>query len=210
MPARVRIEGTLAHQPVHAGLGAQAAVGVVAEDLQRHALDAGDLAVGALEHLHPEAALVAVLDVHALEHRRPVLRLGAAGAGLDVREAVVGVERVGEHAPELERGDVVLDAVHLARDSREDGVVALGARHLEQLGRVAQVRVDRGQAADRRVEGLLLAPELLGARRVAPDLGIGEQGFDYAETLLLALEVKGTSAARPTASAGPRARRRSG
>ena len=43
------------------------------------------------------------LQVHAQQHRRPVLRLGAAGAGLDVDEAVARVERVGEHAAELER-----------------------------------------------------------------------------------------------------------
>ena len=54
------------------------AVGVVADHLQRRALDARHFAVGLLEHLDAESLAVAVLQVHALERRRPVLRLGAA------------------------------------------------------------------------------------------------------------------------------------
>src|SRR5216117_1087094 len=88
--ARVRIERRLAHQAVHAVLGAQVPVRVAAADLERGALDAGDLARGLLEHLHAVALAVAVLGVHALQHLRPILRLGAAGARLDVHEADAG------------------------------------------------------------------------------------------------------------------------
>src|SRR6267154_4030321 len=58
--ARVRIERGLAHQAVHAVLGAQVPVGVAAADLERSALDAGDLARRLLEHLHAVAHAVAV------------------------------------------------------------------------------------------------------------------------------------------------------
>jgi len=68
--------------------------------------------------------------------------------------------------------------------------------------RVLQARVDAGQRADRGFEGLLLPAELLGALLVVPDAGIGEQLVYFREALLLASEVKDTSAARPTASAG--------
>ncbi len=112
--AGIGIEGRLAHQAVHAGFRAQVAVGIVAADLERCGLDAGDLALGFLQDLDPETLVVAVLQVHALEHLRPVLRLGAARAGLDVDEAVVRVERVGEHAPELQRRDIFLEAIRLA------------------------------------------------------------------------------------------------
>ena len=113
--ARVRIERRLAHQAVHAVLGAQVPVGVVAGDLERRALDAGHLALGLLEHFDAEALALAVLGVHALEHLRPVLRLGAARAGLDVDEAVVRVERIGEHAAEFQVGH---DLPELARRRR--------------------------------------------------------------------------------------------
>ena len=47
------IERRLAHQAVHAGLGAQMAVGIVALDLDRGALDAGDFAVGSVPAPRP-------------------------------------------------------------------------------------------------------------------------------------------------------------
>src|SRR5438309_12048375 len=90
MPPGIGIERAFTHQAMHAGLGAKLAVRIVAADLQRRALDARHLAAGALQHLDGEALLVAVLDVHALEHRRPVLLLGATRARLYVDEAVVG------------------------------------------------------------------------------------------------------------------------
>jgi len=90
------------------------------------------------------------------------------------------------------------------------GIVVLPAREIEQLLRVREAGGDRRQGPDRRVERLLLAPELLGLLLVAPDAGIGEELLYRFEAPLLAVEVKDTSAARPTASAVRRASRRSG
>jgi hypothetical protein len=90
---------------VNAGFGAQEAVRVFARHLDRRALDAGDVAVGFFEHFGLEALALAVAQVLAQQHRRPVARLGAAGAGLDVDEAVVRVGRVREHAAEFDVAD---------------------------------------------------------------------------------------------------------
>src|SRR5882672_3752456 len=60
VPAGVRIERRLAHQAMHAALGAQMAVGVAAADLEGRALDAGDLARRLLEHVDAVALAVAV------------------------------------------------------------------------------------------------------------------------------------------------------
>jgi hypothetical protein len=187
---------------VHAVLGAQVAVGIVAGDLQRRALDAGDLAVAPLQLLDLEAPLVAEPGVHALEHRRPVLRFGAARAGLDVHEAVIRVEGVGEHAAEFEAGNALFEFFHVGKNRDQRRVVALGARHLEQLFRVLQARADLGQHGDGAFEGFLFPAELLGSLLVVPDAGIGEQLFYFREALLLAFEVKDTSAALPTACSG--------
>jgi hypothetical protein len=89
-------------------------------------------------------------------------------------------------------------------------VVVLGARHLEQLLRVGEARRDGGEVADCGVEGLFLAAQFLGLLLVAPDAGVGEELFYRFEALPLAVEVKDTSATRPTASAVRRASRRSG
>jgi len=87
-------------------------------------------------------------------------------------------------------------------DAAQRRVVVLGARKLEQVARVAQVRADGGEAADRALERFLFPAELLRAPGVAPDPGIGQEGFDFREALLLAFVVKDTSAAPPTAYSG--------
>jgi hypothetical protein len=70
--------------------------------------------------------------------------------------------------------------------------------------------VDAAERADDGVEGLLLLAELLGALRVLPQLRILELAVQRFEPALLRVEVKDTSAARPSGTAGRRARRRSG
>ena len=145
--ARVGVERRLAHQAVHAGLGAQRAVGVVAAHLERRALDAGDFAGRFFQHLDREAAPLAEAQVHALEHGGPVLRLGAAGAGLDVDEAVVrdpsGWRTCGgtPGPPPLSRSCATSWAT-----ASSVAVVVLGARHLDQLAVVLQLLRRRARA----------------------------------------------------------------
>jgi hypothetical protein len=71
--------------------------------------------------------------------------------------------------------------------------------HLEKLARIVQAGGDRDQTADRLAENLLFLAQLLGPLRIAPDGGIGERRVYFLQPSLLALEVKDTSAARPTA-----------
>jgi hypothetical protein len=87
-------------------------------------------------------------------------------------------------------------------DRYKGRVVPLVARQLEELLRVAQAAVERGQPADDRVELLLLLAEILGAPLVVPDLGILERLGDRIEAGLLSLDVKDTSAARPRGARG--------
>jgi hypothetical protein len=70
--------------------------------------------------------------------------------------------------------------------------------------------VDAAERADDGVEGLLLLAELLGALRVLPQLRVLELAVQRFEPVLLRFEVKDTSAARPSGTAGRRARRRAG
>ena len=52
---------------------------------------------------------VAPAQVHAHQHLRPVLRLGAAGAGLDIQEGAVRIHLAGKHALKFELLEVLLD-----------------------------------------------------------------------------------------------------
>ena len=171
----------------------------VAAHLEGRALDAGHLAGRVLEHLGGEAAPVAELEVHALEHRRPVLRFGAARARLDVDEAIVRIERVGEHAPELERGDFLLQLLGIGRNGSVSS--SLSAREVESSRASASPPVTR-QRVHHAFERFLFLAELLGALRIAPDLRVAQERFDFGQPSLLAFEVKDTSAARPTSPAG--------
>ena len=71
VPARVGIERRDAHQPMHAALGLEPAIGVVALDLDGRRLDAGVLALGLLEQLDLVAVLLGPARVHAQQHARP-------------------------------------------------------------------------------------------------------------------------------------------
>jgi hypothetical protein len=139
---------------------------------------------------------------------RPVLRLGASRAGLDVHEAVVRVERIGEHAAELEVRDDLLRARDVGLDRGERGGVVLLAREREELGGVLQLAVQIGERADEVVELLFLAPQLLGALRVRPDVRLLELPAYFGEAGLLGVEVKDTSATQPSACRGRRAWRK--
>jgi hypothetical protein len=85
-------------------------------------------------------------------------------------------------------------------DAFQRRVVVLGAAELQELLGVLQAAVDRRDRLDGRLQALLLAPELLRAFRVGPDLRVLELPVDLYEAELLAVEVKGTSSAPATAS----------
>ena len=95
------IERRDAHQPVHAALGLQPAIGVGAVDLHRRRFDAGALAGALLEPLDLVAVRLGPAHIHAQQHLGPVLRLGAAGAGVDFEIAVVGVGLARQQALDL-------------------------------------------------------------------------------------------------------------
>src|ERR1019366_3883007 len=89
--ARIGVEWRDAHQPVHAVLAFEPAIGVVALDRHGRRLDAGALAFGLLEPFDLVAVLLGPAHIHAHQHASPVLALGAASAGMDLEIAVVGV-----------------------------------------------------------------------------------------------------------------------
>jgi len=98
------------------------------------------------------------------------------------------------HLP-LQPARVVLDAL-------QRRVVVLGAAELEQLAGVLQAARDRVERRDGGLQALFLAPQLLGALLVGPDLRVLELPVDLYEAGAPAVEVKDTSSAPRTADAG--------
>ncbi|PRG12564.1 hypothetical protein C6Q21_06990 [Burkholderia multivorans] len=185
-----------------AGFRAQVAVCVFARYLDRRVLDPGDVAVGFFEHFGLEALALAVAQVLAQQHRRPVAGLGAAGAGLDVDEAVVWVGRVREHPAEFDVGDARFELRGVLFGGDERVLVAFLACKLEQVERVAQVVIEFGERRDDAFEQLLFAAERLGVLRIVPDVRVFEFLVDFGQTRCFGVVVKDTPEARPRACAG--------
>ena len=84
MPAGIGVEWRDAHQAMHAVLGLEPAIGVVALDLDGGRFDAGFFALRLLDVVDLETVLLGPAHIHAQQHVGPVLALGAAGAGMDL------------------------------------------------------------------------------------------------------------------------------
>ncbi len=102
--AVVRIERRDAHQAMHAALGLEPAIGVGAGDPDRRRFDPGLLAAALFEPFDLVAVRLGPARIHAQQHLGPILRLGAAGAGMDLEIAVVGVGLARQQAFELAPG----------------------------------------------------------------------------------------------------------
>ena len=205
MAARIGIERRLADQAVDAGFRAQGSVGIVARHLDRRVLDACDFAGRFLQHFDAEPPALAEFEVHAFEHRGPVLGFGASRARLNVEETVVRVHGIGEHAPEFHVGDDFLHRRDVASDGHHCRFVVFAARHPEQVACIAQSLVQLFQGADYRFQLLVFAPQLLGALGIIPDRRIFGQPDDFAQAVAFAFEVKDTSAVPDPGNPGRRA-----
>ena len=116
MPARGLIERRNAHQAMHAALAGEHAVSVFAFDLHRGGFDARFFAGRRVHHRGAKALLLRPAQVHAQQHLRPVLRFGAARAGLDGHDGVQPVVFAGEQSFGFEFGNVSIGGGQLFRD----------------------------------------------------------------------------------------------
>ena len=128
----VGVEGRVAHQAVHAGFGAQQAVGVFAFQADGGAVDTGDFAVVLLHDFHFEAFTLAIAHIHTQQHAGPIFGFGAAGAGRDVDKAVVHVGRLVEHALEFELGHLFFQLSHVLLNRSEAVFITLFQRHIDE------------------------------------------------------------------------------
>jgi len=185
---------------VDAGFGAQRAVGVVAGELDGGALDTGDVAFRFFHDLYGKALFFAIFQIHAQQHRGPVLGFGTAGASLDFQEAGHRVRRVVEHAAEFKGGDLGFQFGIVGLDREQGFLVAFFLAHGKQFAAVVDAALDFFQHQHDVFQRFFLAPEFLGALGVVPDLGIFHLLVEEGQALTLLIVVKDTSAARPRAA----------
>ncbi len=110
---------------MHAGFGFQVAVGIGAGDFDGNALDAGFFAVLQIENIRAETAAFDPAQVHARQHLRPILRSGAAGAGMDGEDGAFRVFRVAEHAAEFQIRDPFVQFIQVLLQLAGHAVIVL-------------------------------------------------------------------------------------
>ena len=153
MPLGRRVEGRDPHQPVHAGLGLQPAVGVRPLDLDGRRLDPGLLPRGFLQEVDGHAMGVGPAGVHPKQHAGPVAGLRAAGAGVHFQKSVISVGLSGQQGLKLRPGGSLPDGLQLATRLLEAGLVILLIGEFSVADSVAKIplqadhRLDRGRKA---------------------------------------------------------------
>jgi len=106
------------------------------------------------------------------------LCLGTAGAGLNIDETVVGIERVGEHPPKFQALDLRLQRMSVGFDGNQGVGIVLFTRHVQQITGVLQAGVDGLEGIDNGFERFLLFAEILGALGIVPNGGVFEFPVD--------------------------------
>ena len=202
MAATAGVERALAHQAVHADLGAQPAVGVLALEAHGGGLDAGHVAVGGFHQLGLEAVRLAPAQVHAQQHLGPVLGFGAAGTGLDVQIGVGGVHLAGEHAAEFQVGDHALQALQVRFHFRDGGFVALFHRQFKQIAGVTDALTGLVQGGDDVFQLRALLAQGLGPLGLVPDVRQGQFALYFDQSFALLVVVKDTPSAHRRARPG--------
>ena len=137
---------------------------------------------------------VGPLQVHAQQHRGPILRLGAAGAGLDIEKGIVRVHLARKHALKLEPFDFGGRAArHPPRSPRRPVISdSSAARSISSRG-IAQAALEVIQAADDLFEFGALLAEFLRALRVVPNARLLEFAGYFLQALVLVVVIKDTS-----------------
>ncbi len=182
------VERRDADEAVNAHFALQVSIGVVADDVDRRALQSRLVPVLAVDQLRLPAALFRVPQVHPQEHLRPVLRLRSARARVDHHPRVLRVLGSAHLDGELElvrecsRGAHGFARVRLGRFSLAEQV----AQGLELFGELVQLR--------RRLDRLLVAAgalqdrlRLFGAR---PEVGSRGLFFQLVERAPRGVEIK--------------------
>ena len=200
MPARVGIVRRYPHQPVHAALGLQPAIGVVARNLDGGGLDAGLFALRLFEIFDLEAMFFGPARVHAEQHLGPVLAFGSAGAGVDLE---IGIEAVGfarQQRFQLAAGDFLLQVLQRGLGLGDDAGIVLGLAEFDHADIVLELALDLADAVERILQRGPLLHQLLRLLGIVPEIGSFGELVQFRQTRGGLFDVKdASSAARLTA-----------
>ena len=158
-----------AHKAVHAVLTLEVAVGIVTLDEDGGGLDARLVAGLIVHELIGVAVALGPAGIHAVEHLRPVLRLGAAGAGVEGQNRVVRVVLAGEKRGQTALADLLFELFIALDHVGQLGRVVLLLRHLAERERVLPLRIQAVLLADAVLQTFDLLGDLLAVLQIVPE-----------------------------------------
>ncbi len=193
LAAGVGIKGGDADQPVDAVLAFQQAVGVFALDGNNGGFDARLVAFFIVQGLPGKAVALRPAGVHTVEHLAPVLGLGAAGAGMKLKNDVVGVVLPGEEGGHPDLFDAGFQDVELGFQFLQNfGVLRLLA-HFAQGGQVLPGAHELLEAVELVLQLLETGLHLLRALQVVPEAVLGGLILQPGSLLGNGVDVQGVS-----------------
>ena len=135
--------------------------------------------------------------IHPQQHFRPVLRLRAAGAGMDLQETVIAIGLAGQQAFQFLTGYFLVQCCKRRFRFGQHLGVTFQFRQVDHLDLVAHAPVDIGNGADRPFEAIALPHDLLRLVRVVPELRRLRRCIQFLKAQFCRIEVKETSSAVP-------------
>ena len=126
------------------------------------------------DDFHLVVAALRPAHIHALQHLRPVLALGAAGAGMNLDIGVIGVGLAREQRLDLPGVGLLPQPDERLLGLGDDVVVTLLLAKGDELDMVVELADNAVERAERGLELLALAHQALSAAAVAPEVrGLG-------------------------------------
>ncbi len=171
--------------------------------LQGGRLDARFLAGALLDPLDLVAAPLGPAHVHSRQHFGPVLRFGAAGAGMDLDEAVVAVGFAGQQRLQFRAGGGFFQRRQRRFGLADNIFVAFGLPQLKQFDVVAKLPVEPVEPGDPRLQPGAFAHDRLGVVGALPEIGILSLDVQLGEAGKGGVVVKDASAAIAASRGSP-------
>jgi hypothetical protein len=191
---------------MHAAFVLEPAIGILAHDLDRCRFDSGAFALGLFQPFNLKAAPLGPPQIHPQQRLAPVLRLGAAGTGVQRQKRIIAVGLTGQEgfqflflrnaAQTLQRG--------LALGNR--GVIAFFGAQLDQRDRIIQIPFKGAAFIQRTLKLRAFLQQFLRRIRIVPQIGIFGAGVQRLKMPEGVVPVKDASSAEPQSCGSARQR----
>jgi hypothetical protein len=187
---------------VYTGFGFEVSESIVAGNVECNVFNSRFFARLIVENLFAKTAPVAPAQIHAQKNLRPILRLGAAGAGVKRNNGVAPVIGLAEQLRQLGLRHLLGNYVDLAGSFAERLVALLVFSDVEKKSRLRKIGLMFFPTSENAFEGRLFFENALRLVGVVPKIRLGSNLVQFRDALLLGVDVKAASAVARAALRG--------